>query len=593
MKKLFYSASLLLAAGALMLTSCNSEQNQDAKLEIRSLTIVNGGLSATERIDGQINETEATILFENVPAETDLDAIEFESRVSVGSKLDKSVYDFYAGSQEGQKEFTQTVSVVNDIVGSKEYSVTIRIQDAKNAPILNYLVVKDDKGVERTITATNVVDGVLLLGVEDSPTATIMEVKTRPSRATYKFTTAQDGVISSSNRGEMQIEFEGLNTTYPISFASAPKAGGDFENAKIHKWNFESDNIYVDFLDERTRGGDMDENYVLVVNGAASGATPNPYLLNVEDLLNDNATNKLPLDVTGVEGGTFYVSAGRLAQGHIYVCNLPSAGVSEVDEENLNKGPLKIYHWADASAKPEVVLEWTGELDNMEDPYSERLGDNMSISLDASGNGYAFFCQQEGSGRVIRFTVKNFTEFSEPTNLQMKGVYNYYGMYNKVGENEYIHKSTYSPTMLLVDKDGTLLYQIDFDNGKEGGNATDYRIVEFNRARYLIGSNGRMYNWYKPEAIVVFDITEGTTNAAALKAMSDNREIDPESFDPEFPEYLPYEPIFKYRYGDAEATNGMNNCGVALCATVVKDGKLLIWSAAPRVGMTLMEVSVN
>lgn len=578
MKKLIRCAALFVAACAFAFTGCSNQTNTDEAPYIISLTVNNGGLAGTERYTGVVDTTARTVVFNDVAAETDLAAVTFEARLSIGAKLDKSSYDFITGNDPDAKVVEQNISVVPEFGDPVSYKVTLNIKGAETAPVLNRLVVKDAAGAEHSLTLTNnVIDGIVLLGIPESPTAEIVSVTILPARASYEFTAISENTISASNPGKLRLSFMGLSTEYAISFSASPAAGADFTKAKVHAWDTNT-SVYLDLADQNTRSGDMDENYILLVNRA--GDTPNPYLLNVSDVLSDNVNNKIQLDVTGIEGGTFYVSSGRLTQGHIYVCNLQTP----VGEE----APLKVYHWESPSAKPEVVLEWYGELDNAEDPFALRLGDNMGLSLDASGNGYAFFAGQEtGTERLIRFTVTGFKTFSEPTVLLLKSPAQYYGIYNKVGENEYLYKATFNPTLWLYDKDATLLYELALEGGADAGHATDFHIIEYNRARYLICTNARRYNWWSPEALLVYDISEGLTNAAALKALDESRPIDPESEDPEFPDFLPFEPTYKYEYSSGDQP--VDACS-AICNAVVKDGKLVLLSAAPTAGLVVVEV---
>ena len=587
MKKLLKNAMLLTAAFALAATGCNNNPNPDnpsgtdSAVKLRQLYITNGGITGTERYTGTVDAEQLTVLFTDVAAETDLTAVKLEASASRGSELVQSTVNFLEGAAADATELTKTIMLRNpDLTTNNEvtYTVTIKLKAPEQAPVLDKIVVKDADGKEITRSTANIIDGILLLGVETS-TAELVSITLKPARATYEFTAIQDNILQQANPGMLKLAFMGLTTEYKLSFASSPASGADFSKAKVHAWDVNT-TVYTDLADQNTRGGDMDENYVLIVNRAGDAA--NPYLLRVDDLLNDNVASKIQLAVPEdvVAGGTHIVSAGRLTQGHIYVCNLRT----NTDEK------LRVYHWASPSAQPELVCEWDGTTQSLEEPYAGRIGDNISISLDASGNGYAYFSQQEGAGMVFRFTVTGFSTFSNPVMIQMPAVANYYGMYNKVGENEYLFKSVFNPTMWLVDADGNRLYEFlwDVSLSKDGRFSTDFRIIEFNRARYLMASNARRFKYYAPEAVNVWDISEGMSNAAALKAMEDNRLVDPESEDPEDPDFLDYEPVYHYGYSSGEES-AVAAC-VALCATVVKDGKLLIWTAAPTAGMALVEI---
>ena len=590
MKKIFNFATLALFALTTLLSGCQDpleRARENAPVpEIRSISIVNGGLAGTERYAGKVNQEEKTIVFEDVASESDFTAVKFEASMSIGAELTQATYDFLTGQESETKQLTQTIGVTNpDLLKEQAYEVVIRLKAPETAPVIDNIVLKNDAGEEHTVTMTNVFESMLLLGMGESETAEVVSVTLKPARATYTFSALADNKLSKSNPGTLTLNFMGLETTYELSWASSPTPGADFTKAVVHDFTVNT-SIYLDWADENTRGGDMDENYILVVN--RTGATePNPYLLMVDDVLNDNTSNKMPLNIEGIEGGTFYISAGRLTQGHVFCCNLPALGVNV---EGENDGPLKVYHWATPSSKPEVVMAWDGtgivNAEGDEAEYHARIGDNISLSLDEGGNGYAFFSQQEGAGLVFRFTVRNFTEWSEPFKIQLPAVANYYGMYNKCGDNEYVCKSVFNATLWLLDAEGTKLGSVAFDGGKDGGNATDYRIVNFNRARYLLGTNARRYAWYAPEALCLYDITEGMTNAEALKNMELSKPVDPESEDPTMPNYLPYVPTYQYVFDSGTISAAC----VAITGVAEKNGKLLILTAAPHAGMAVIEL---
>ena len=583
MKQSFRFAALLLAAVAVLFSGCKEKDAPDGSnggvVKLRQLYIVNGGISGTERYTGVVDESALTVLFENVAAETELTAVQFEATASIGAELVASKINFLEGDVAADAtELKHEIVLRNpEHEVDVKFMVTIRLKAPEQAPVLDKLVVKDADGAELTRDITNIVDGVLLLGVETA-TAEVVSVSVKPARASYTFTTATDGVLNKANPGKLVLSFMGLSTEYDLSFSASPAIGADFSKAKVHAWNTNT-SVYLDLMDENTRGADMDENYLLLVNRVGTDVA-NPYLLRVDDLLNDNVSGKVQLSVPDnvVNGGTHIVSAGRLAQGHIYICNLATA----VGEDM----PLRVYHWASPESQPELVLEWKGECADLETNYAARLGDNISMEIDASGNGYAFFSQQEASGWVFRFTVKNFTEFSNPKKIQLPGVANYYGNYHKVAENEYIFKASQFATMWLLDADGNMLSELIWDTGKDGAQATDVRVVEFNRARYMFGTNSRRFAWYVPEALCVWDFTAGMNMAEAIKIFKDNKPIDPESEDMEDPDYLPYEPAYKYVFDSGTISSAC----VAMCSVVEKNGSLVVFTAAPHAGMAVIEI---
>ena len=99
-----------------------------------------------------------------------------------------------------------------------------------------------------------------------------------------------------------------------------PVWGADFSDAKMKVYDYSGrSTIYADLTGANTRCADMDINHILMVSREGGNR---PHLLSLADVKDGGALTPILLDVTGVSGGTFAVSAGNLAQGHIYICNL-------------------------------------------------------------------------------------------------------------------------------------------------------------------------------------------------------------------------------------------------------------------------------
>lgn len=595
MKKSIKFLTLLTAAVTLLLPGCkdpNQELPQGGlEAKINSINITNAGLSGGDIVSGTVDNTNFTVTFADVPAETNIAAIKFSAKMSLGAKLEKDVLDMTPAEGADPSKLSGELKVVNSVTDSKgkeqkveqAYAVTVTLKAAQAAPVLEKLVIKDDQGTEREITPANIIEGILCLGIPESSTAEVVSVKLSPARASYTFTTATDGVINASNPGVFVMDFMGLTAEYNVSFQASPAPGAAWDKAVVHDFSVVTNHRYMDFDEEFTRGGDFDGEYVLIANRTA------PKLLRVADLLADNASNPIALDLTGVEGGTHTVSAGRLTQGHVYLCNL-SVGCSSEE-------PLKVYHYASPTAKPDVVLAWDGtglplpdylEPDDYPDGYyyNGRLGDNLSISLDESGNGYAFFFKQEADNKYFRFTVRNFTEFSDPVELALPAISNYYGMMNPVGPNQYLFTSSYVAQMWLMDADGNKQLEVEWTKTPDGHNsahACDPRVIEFNRARYVMLMNARRYNWWAVEGVNVYDISEGNDIVSALVKLQEHLDYNP---DEPVEGVTPIEPCYFY---DMDSETISQACS-ALCNCAVVDGKLLIFCAAPHVGFALIEV---
>src|SRR5690606_24659319 len=126
--------------------------------------------------------------------------------------------------------------------------------------------------------------------------------------------------------------------------------------------------VYPTFTRLLTRGAGFDGEHVLIVTRAEGGS----HLLSIQDLRGGNV-EPIPLNMDGVGGGTYPVNCGALINGHTYIASLSGGQVS----------PLKIYHWTDPAAAPEVIADI-----NVASIAGAgvRHGDNLSVNLDDSGN---------------------------------------------------------------------------------------------------------------------------------------------------------------------------------------------------------------
>ena len=578
MKKSFKLAALFAAMLAVLCTGCKNDPKPEETLEalIKTIKIVNGGISGGDMINGEVDNTTKTITFNDVAAETNIAAVKFQATVSLGAYLESDVIDFTQGNDPDATTLNGQLKCINKTEkASKEevYNVILKLKAPASAPVIEKIVILDDKGVESTLTSMNIMDGLLCLGIPESSSATIVSVLLSPARATYTFTKADaNGVIQAADPGYFKMEFMGLESDeYEVTFASSPTPGADFTQAVVHDFSIVTGNVYADLAEEFTRGGDFDGEYVLLANRTA------PKLLKVADLLNNDASSPILLNTTGIEGGTHVVSAGRLSHGHIYLCNL----ATKVDDVEGGAGPLKVYHYASPTAAPEVVLTWDGTgILNSENDYTARIGDNISVNLDENGNGYVYFFKQEADNKFFRFTVTGFTTFSAPTEFELPAVCNYYGMMNQVGDNQYLFTSSYVAMMWLFDADASVLREFEWATMGEGDDAVnvnhgcDPRIIEFNRSRYLMMSNARRFLYWAEEGVHVFDISEGNDITSALVKLQEQQ--DAETLFPIYSYVMPGEVV--------------SSACVALCNAAEVDGKLVIWAAAPHVGMCLIEV---
>ena len=573
MKKnlLFFS---IASALCVLLTGCPDPDPQGTiEAKIKTISIKNTTYS------GEVNNETFTVTFNDVAAETNIEAIQFTASLSLGATLDKETYDFTQGASEDGKQLVQTIKVINQGI-EQAYTVVINLLDPTSAPMLDQLIMKKASNGEEVKAL--LFDGAVAIGMPEETEAIFGSINVIPSRATYRFTTMQNDKISASNPGQLIIEFMGLETVLDITFQSAPTPGVDFASAVVHDFSVATENAPAEFAAENTRGTDFDGEHVLVVSRNDDGSAF-PHLYKVSDLLADNAGNKIALNTTGVEGGTHVVSSGSLNHGHIYICNLTTT---------LNAdAPLKVYHYADANAAPDVWA-WDGVLGI--DEYGDtigapaRLGDNISVNIDQSGNGYAFFCGQEGSAeKVYRVQITNFNQFSNPTEIILDVPFPYYGYINEVPEaGQYIFKSHYMAVIRLMDVNGVpLMEDIELDMTEAGLNprgGVDPQVVEFNRGRYLMFStpynNGKRIG--SGPGLFVQDITDGVDTKAALIKLAEVL----------YDEEVLWEPTYHYSLDPSEpdANKTIGACA-AQCNAAEVNGKLVVFTAATKGGFALIE----
>ena len=572
-KNLFFLSIALLGV---LFVGCRQPKPLDTvEAKIKSISIKN-----TTYV-GTVDNTTYTVTFDDVAAETNIEAIQFTASLSLGAKLDKDTYDFTTGASSDGKELTQTIKVINGTT-EQAYTVVINLLDPVADPMLDKLVMKKGSNGEE-VTAL-IFDGAVALGMPEEAEAIFGSIALIPARSNYKFTAMQDDKISATNPGQLEIEFMGRKTVLDITFQAAPTPGVDIAAAIVHDFSVATENAPAAFAAENTRGTDFDGEHVLVVARSADGAAAEPHLYKVSDLLADDATNRIMLNTTGIEGGTHIVSSGSLNHGHIYICNLTTTLSAAT--------PLKVYHYASADAAPEVAWAWDGVLGVTEDGDTigapARLGDNISVNIDASGNGYAFFCGQEGSAeKVYRVQISNFTQFSNPTEIVLDVPFPYYGYINETPEaGQYVFKSHYMAVIRLMDANGTpLMEDIDLDAAESGLNprgGLDPQVVVFNRGRYLLFStpynNGKRIG--AGPGLFIQDITDGVDTKAALIKWSELLYDE---------EYL-WEPTYHYSLDPAqpEANTTVGACA-AQCNAAEVNGKLVVFTAATKAGFALIE----
>ena len=542
-------------------TACSEDpivENPSGETFIYSLNITNAGLTGTEVVQGTLNEEAKTVDF-TIAAESDIYAIKFGGKLSLGAKLDQETYDVSSGSAQ--------VTVVN-VENTCAYTVNVTLLEPVAKPLVQKVTLRDASGVEKAAFVSDL-DKTIYMKSPESEWVEIVSIESLPKRSVATWTAmTEDGKIYASNPGQVIMDFEGIKAEYRVLFDANPVFGADFNAVSVYDFSGRTTS-YPDFTGEMVRSTDFDGNSMLIVS--RSGGTF-PKVMKYLDI-KTGAPVETVLDVTGIAGGTHLISAGRLSHGHIYICNLTtSVGADQ---------PLKVYHWAsnEAGVAPDVVVDFVGEgvtkLDvaEGEEPivtWAGRLGDNMSINLDENGNGYAFFLPQEGATLALRYTVTNFTEFSEPTMLTLEVGGDYYASINKVAgsDDEYVYTSTKAP-IVIIDHNGKTKLTL----GAEAVplRATDARIITYDAERYLIMTTGRAKWAADPvSAFYVYNISEGSNTMLALK-----------NFD-ELEERIP---VFSYELAGTGGSAHSANTGFGIS----DEGNLLLMSSATVTGFSIFE----
>jgi hypothetical protein len=288
---------------------------------------------------------------------------------------------------------------------------------------------------------------------------------------------------------------------------SAPVFGADFTRANVydHSRTQGVDNMYPDFNGILTRSADMDSDHILIVSRST-----NLHVLNLAEL-KQGTLNPVPLDMTDVSGGTYTISSGRFAHGHIYVCNLAGGAT-----------PFSIYHWDNTAAVPAKVFSETVAL--------ARIGDDLSVDLDENGNGY-IYAGTNATHNVVRIKVTGFTNLSEPVAIPMSygtRLWNYFNLVEG-STSEYLFTKADIP-IHLVDYDGTVKYTMATTSFPLG--SADPRIFNYNEKRYFGFITANLGTTNCPDNILhVYDITRGSTTQEALELLEAGSKIPELKYD--------------------------------------------------------------
>lgn len=536
-------------------TACSDDpivENPSGETFIYSLSITNAGLSGTETVQGELNEEAKTVTF-SIPAESDIHAIKFSGKLSLGASLDQETYDVSSGEA--------LVTVVN-VENRGAYTVKVSLLPATSTPLLQKVVVRDASGLEKEGYVSEL-DKTVYLKSPESEWVEIVSVSCLPKRTEVTWTAMEGGKLYASNPGQLKMDFLGLTNEYRVLFDANPVFGADFMGGTVYDFSART-TMFPDYAGANTRSADFDGKTMLVVS--RNGGTL-PKVMKYLDIKTGNPVETV-LNTDGIEGGTYLISAGRLANGHIYICNLTTGVTPEV--------PLKVYHWADETSAPEAVVTFDGSgvkklADGEDTEWKGRLGDNMSVCLDENGNGYAYFLPQEGATNILRYTITGYTTFSDPVLIVASVSADYYASINKVHgtTDEYLFTSTMAP-LILMDHDGNELFKLDAAAVPTLG--TDARIITYDAERYLIMTTGRRASWSKDpvSTFYVYNISDGSNTLIALN---------------NFASLAERVPVFTYEL----AGTGNGACAANTGWGVSDEGNLLMMSSATVAGFSIFE----
>ncbi|GAB3008380.1 hypothetical protein GCM10027051_05810 [Niabella terrae] len=334
-----------------------------------------------------------------------------------------------------------------------------------------------------------------------------------------------------------------------------PVFGADFTQPEIFDYtnNDLGSPVYPSFVSLQTRGSGFDGEHVLIVTRAGDGS----HLLKADDL-RQNKIEPIPLNLTGVSGGTFPVNVGAQINGHSYIANLSGGQVS----------PFRIYHWTDPAAAPELIAD----LNIATIPGAgNRHGDNMSLSLDENGNGYMYFGDNAVTS-ILRLKVANFTTVTNPTILPSIAGATFVMSFNRVGNTDDYLFTGYEAPIRVANESAGISYTLGSTTVPIRG--SDARIVQFNGERYLIMTTAARSG---SDAVVlyIYDITKGSNTTEALKL---------------FDEQSSHNAIFEYPLLGPANSAPSTQTGWA----VTKDGegqdeRLTIYTASADAGFVLID----
>jgi len=337
-----------------------------------------------------------------------------------------------------------------------------------------------------------------------------------------------------------------------------PVYGADFTKGTVYDYssNPVGNPTYAGFGGLMTRGSGFDGKHVLVINRASMGV----HLLSVEDLKN-NVTKPIPVNTTGVTGGTYPYNMGAQVNGRTYIASLSTAATS----------PLKLYFWEDPAAAPQVIANINvGSLAGA----GARHGDNFSIGLDNNGNGYAFFISM--GTQVIRLKIEGYKNVTETAVINTPSAYGQWSYYNRVGNTENYLVTGHDKVISIANNGGGLSYNMGAASIPV--HSGDPRVIEFNGERYLLVVTVPRGGTASDCVMRVYNITKGANIVDAITAFEQGDK----------------KPIYEFSISGNTTTAPGTQSGYHIVKNAEgKDEKLMIYGASADFGFTIVEFPVN
>lgn len=337
-----------------------------------------------------------------------------------------------------------------------------------------------------------------------------------------------------------------------------PVYGADFTKGQVYDYSSNpiGNPTYAGFGGLLTRGSGFDGEHVLVVSRGTSGI----HLLSVADLKN-NQIKPIPVNSTGITGGTFTYNMGAQVNGRTYVANLSGAQAS----------PLKLYFWENPSDEPQVIANI-----NVASIAGSgaRHGDNFSINLDDTGNGYAFFIS--AGTQVMRLKIENYKNVTETVSVNTVATYGQWSSYNRIGNSDNYLITGHDKVISVANNGGGVSYSMGANSIPV--HSGDPRVIEFNGERYLLVVTVPRGGAAVDAVMRVYNITRGANIIDALTAF----------------EQGDLKPAYEFSISGNTTTAPGTQSGYHIVKDASgKDEKLLIYGASADFGFTIVEFPVN